>query len=65
MKRPPIQPREVYIQEKSSLIQENQCLKYEGKDEQRRYLVKIAADHIAYIAEQIEHAKNKKEVKEL
>ena len=65
MKRPTIQPRKVYMQKKSSLTQENQGLRYEGKDEQRKYLVKIAADHIAYIAEQIERAKNEKEVKEL
>jgi hypothetical protein len=35
---------------------------YRWKDEQRKHIVKITADDIAFIVEQIENAKNKKEI---
>jgi len=63
MKRPDIPLRYVYvIKEKSNSICENQCSTYQWKDERRKQIVKITANHIAFIAEQIENAKNEKEV---
>jgi hypothetical protein len=55
MKRPDIPLRYVYIKEKSNST-------YQWKDERRRQIVKITSDHIAFITEQIENAKNEKQV---
>ncbi len=62
MKRPCMPLRHVYTKEKSTSVNENQRLSYRWKDEQRKQIIKVTADHIAYIAEQIEHAKDEKEV---
>jgi nicotinic acetylcholine receptor len=62
MKRPCMPLRHVYTNEKSTSGNENQRLSYRWKDEQRKHIVKVTADHVAYIAEQIEHAKDEKEV---
>ncbi len=62
MKRPDIPLRYVYIKEKSNSIFENQYSTYQWKDERRRQIVKITSDHIAFITEQIENAKNEKQV---
>ena len=62
MKRPPVPPRYVYVKSKSFQIIDNQSLTFPWKDNQRKHIAKITADHIAYIAEQIENAKNEKEV---
>jgi hypothetical protein len=62
MQRPPIPPRYVYVKSKAFDDNDNQSLTFPWKDDQRRYIARITADHIAYIAEQIEHAKNVKEV---
>ncbi len=62
MKRPDIPPRYVYIKEKVDSISEDQRSIYQWKDEERKRIIKMTADHIAYIAEQIENAKNEKEV---
>jgi hypothetical protein len=62
MRRPPIPVRHVYLKPKFDERADRLSLTYPWKDEQRRHLARITADHIAYIAEQIENAKNEKEV---
>ncbi|CAF0790530.1 unnamed protein product [Rotaria sp. Silwood1] len=64
MKRPNIPTRHVYRKENSNLIQQNQPLRYQWKDEQRRRVLKMTADHVAYIAKQIENAQIEKEIVE-
>jgi hypothetical protein len=62
MERPPLPPRYVYVKSKSFDSTDRQSLTFPWKDEQRRHIARVTADHIAYIAEQIENAKNEKEV---
>ena len=62
MERPPVPQRYVYVKSKPFQTIDNQSLTFPWKDNQRRYIARITADHIAYIAEQIEHAKIEKEV---
>lgn len=62
MQRPRMPRRFVYVKTNSSDNDEQRSLTFPWKDEQRRHIARITADHIAYIAEQIEHAKNEKEV---
>ena len=62
MERPPLPPRYVYVKSKSFDSTDPQSLTFPWKDEQRRHIARVTADHIAYIAEQIENAKNEKEV---
>jgi hypothetical protein len=63
MKRPDMPSRYVYVKERLESTSEDQRSTYQWKDEERKRLVKITADHIAYIAGQIENAKNEKEVR--
>ncbi len=62
MKRPSLPQRYAYV--KSNSLEDNnlESLTFPWKDDQRRYISRLTADHIAYIAEQIENAKNEKEV---
>ena len=62
MKRPKAPPRHVYVKSESFDNNELVSLNYPWKDQQRRHIARVTADHIAYIAEQIENAKNEKEV---
>lgn len=62
MERPPVPPRYVYMQSKSYDNIDNCCSNFEWKNDRRRQIAKMTADHIAYIAEQIENAQNEKEV---
>ncbi|CAF0748630.1 unnamed protein product [Rotaria sordida] len=64
MERPNIPTRYVYAREKSNSIQQDQSLRYRWKDEQRRRILKMTADHVAYIAKQIENAQIEKEIVE-
>ncbi|CAF2512317.1 unnamed protein product [Rotaria sp. Silwood2] len=64
MERPPIPPRYVYVKSKSSEDIDNQSTTFPWKNDQRRHIARITADHIAYIAEQIENAQNEKEIVE-
>ncbi len=57
MKRPDIPSKYVYKKEKFHSIH-----KYQWKNKQQKHIIKITADHIAFIAEQIENAKKEKEV---
>lgn len=65
MKRPKAPPRYIYV--KSESFDNNNelvSLNYPWKDHQRRHIARVTADHISYIAEQIENAKNEKEIVE-
>jgi hypothetical protein len=65
MERPPLPQRYVYVKSdpfENNNNNNNQSLTFPWKDNQRRHIARITADHIAYIAEQIENAKNEKEV---
>ena len=62
MKRPDVPERYVYVKSKPYQAIDNQSLTFPWKDNQRRHIARVTADHIAYIAEQIENAKNEKEV---
>ncbi|CAF1126145.1 unnamed protein product [Adineta steineri] len=65
MERPPMPPRYVYVRAKAYENNiENKSLTFPWKDEQRRSIARKTADHIAYIAEQIENAQNEKEIVE-
>ncbi|CAF1203807.1 unnamed protein product [Rotaria sp. Silwood1] len=64
MERPPIPPRYVYVKSNSSENIDNQSSTFPWKNDQRRHIARITADHIAYIAEQIENAQNEKEIAE-
>ncbi len=64
MERPPLPQRYVYVKTDSLENDHNtQSLTFPWKDNQRKHIARLTADHIAYIAEQIEHRKNEKEVK--
>jgi hypothetical protein len=64
MERPSLPPRYVYIKpDPFENTNNNQSLTFPWKDNQRKHIARLTADHIAYIAKQIEHAKNEKEVK--
>ena len=65
MKRPVLPPRSVYVNKPLGQVQDddNPALSYQWNDLQRRNMVRTTADHIAYIAEQIQHRKNEKEVR--
>jgi len=62
MERPPVPQRSVYVRSKSFDNSDNQSLTFPWKDDQRRHIARMTANHIAYIAEQIENTKNEKEV---
>ncbi len=62
MRRPPLPQRYTYIKRNSLEDSNLQSLTFPWKDDQRRHIARLTADHIAYIAEQIENAKNEKEV---
>jgi len=62
MRRPPLPQRYAYIKRNSLEDSNLQSLTFPWKDDQRRNIARLTADHIAYIAEQIENAKNEKEV---
>lgn len=62
MKRPKIPQRHIYIRSDSLDANQGVSLNFPWKDQQRREIARVTADHIAYIAEQIENAKNEKEV---
>ena len=63
MKRPPLPQRYVYVKSNSFDETDYSTLTFPWKDQQRRHVARLTADHIAYIAEQIEHAKIEKEVR--
>ena len=65
MKRPVLPPRSVYVNEPLIQVQDDDTLAsgYKWNDPQRRNMMQTTADHIAYIAEQIQHRKNEKEVR--
>jgi hypothetical protein len=62
MERPPLPQRYVYVKSNSFENTNPQSLTFPWKDNQRRHIARLTANHIAYIAEQIENAKNEKEV---
>lgn len=62
MKRPALPHRYVYVKANALEDENMQVLTFPWKDAQRRHIATLTADHIAYIAEQIENAKNEKEV---
>jgi nicotinic acetylcholine receptor, invertebrate len=62
MQRPPSPKRYVYVRSTEPEPTDQSSLTFPWKDEQRRHIARVTADHIAYIAEQIENAKNEKEV---
>lgn len=55
----------VYVKSSSTDATTNQSLTFPWKDERRRSIARRTADHIAYIAQQIENAKKEKEVSRL
>ncbi|CAF4012444.1 unnamed protein product [Adineta steineri] len=62
MKRPSLPTKYVHIREQLNSIHPHQFLLYQFKDKQRKHLVKIISNHIAYIVRQIENEKNEKEI---
>ncbi|CAF4317317.1 unnamed protein product [Rotaria socialis] len=64
MERPPVPPRYVYVKSQPYESIDNQRSTFPWKNDQRRQIARITADHIAYIAEQIENAQTEKEIVE-
>jgi hypothetical protein len=62
MQRPPMPQKYVYVRSPPDDIIASQSLAFPWKDERRRSIARKTANHIAYIAEQIENAKKEKEV---
>ncbi|CAF1445431.1 unnamed protein product [Adineta steineri] len=62
MERPSMPTKYVHIREQLHSIHRHQRLLYKFKDKQRKQLVKITSNHIAYILQQIENEKNEKEI---
>ncbi|CAF1318383.1 unnamed protein product [Adineta ricciae] len=64
MERPPMPQKYVYVKSSSADATTDQSLTFPWKDERRRSIARRTADHIAYIAQQIENAKKEKEIVE-
>ena len=62
MKRPAMSERHVYVKLKSFEDDDNRSLTFPWKNNQQRYIARVTAEHIAYIAERIENTKDEKEV---
>ncbi|CAF4478627.1 unnamed protein product [Rotaria socialis] len=64
MKRPNISSKYVYKREILDSTHDSQPSRCQLKDERRRHILRVAANHISYIAKQIENAQIEKEIVE-